>query len=183
MNFRNAILDTGVTLEDRLGAAFWKVHRWNKNRWQLRHQIRQLKQKKSMLMNRRLLMEIPRLTITAIRTRNQKKIMHSRKAKVMLQQKDDTFALESSANVRTREPKEASVVGSSPHLIVCFAAPEKMAASNNASPRETVSLPETVYVTAKRVRLVRLSERVENSLYLLILAAALGYLVIAILGL
>ena len=112
-----------------------------------------------------------------------RKIMHSRKAKVMLQQKDDTFAPESSANVRTREPKEASVVGSSPHLIVCFAAPEKMAASNNASPRETVSLPETVYVTAKRVRLVRLSERVENSLYLLILAAALGYLVIAILGL
>ena len=100
----------------------------------------------------------------------------------MLQQRDDTILLESSANVRTRQPKEASVVGSSPRLIV-FAAREKMAVSNNASPRETVSLPETVYVTAKRVRLVRLSERVENSLYLLILAAALGYLVIAILGL
>ena len=103
------------------------------------------------------------------------------KSQSYAQQKDDTFALESSANVRTREPKEASVVGSSPHLIVRFAAPDKMAASNNASPRETVSLPETVYVTAKRVRLVRLSERVENSLYLLILAAALGYLVLAIL--
>ena len=105
--------------------------------------------------------------------------MHSRKAKGVLQRKDDTFALDSSVNVRTRELKESSVVGSSPHLIVCFAAREKTAASL----REKVSLPETVYVAAKRVRLVRLSERVENSLYLLILAAALGYLVIAILGL
>jgi hypothetical protein len=136
-------------------------------------------------MNLRLFMEIPRLTITAIRTRNQKKIMRSRKAKVMLQQKDDTFALESSANVRTREPKEASVVGSSAHLIDCFAAGEKIPVSNLF---QTMLHPERrpvyrVYVTAKRVRVVRLSERVENSLYLLILAAALGYLVIAILGL
>jgi hypothetical protein len=58
---------------------------------------------------------------------------------------------------------------------------EDKPAAHNASCSEAKRLSEIVYLTRKRERATLLLDPVEDSLYLLILAAALGYLLIAFL--
>jgi hypothetical protein len=103
----------------------------------------------------------------------------------MLQETDNTVALAVSANPRTCEAKEVSVASSSVLMIDCFDAheQEQEPAPHDASRREADRLAEIVDFTRKRERATRLIDPVEDSLYLLILAAALGYLLTAFLGL
>lgn len=63
----------------------------------------------------------------------------------------------------------------------CFDALEGKPAAHNASYSEAERLSEIVYFTRKRERATPLLDPLEDSLYLLILAAALGYLLIAFL--
>jgi hypothetical protein len=51
----------------------------------------------------------------------------------------------------------------------------------NSSRRQAVMLPDIVYLTRKRARAMRLIDPVEDSFYLLISAAALGFLIITFL--
>jgi hypothetical protein len=101
----------------------------------------------------------------------------------MLQDTDNTAALSVSANPRADEAKEVSVASFRARIIDFFDARDQKPASHRASCRETERLPEIVYLTRKRERATRLIGPVEDSLYLLILAAVLGYLLIAFLGL
>ena len=101
----------------------------------------------------------------------------------MLQETDNTVALAVLATPHTCEAKEVSVAGSSVLVIDCFDAHEQEPAPHNASCREADRLAEIVDFTRKRERATRLIDPVEDSLYLLILAAALGYLLTAFLGL
>ena len=101
----------------------------------------------------------------------------------MLQETDNTVALAVSADRRTGEAKQVSVASSSALVIDNFDAREQKPTPHIASCREAERLPEIVYLTRKRERATRLIDPVEDSLYLLILAAALGFLLIAFLGL
>jgi hypothetical protein len=101
----------------------------------------------------------------------------------MLQDADNTAALSVSANPRTDEAKEVTVASSSALVIDFFEECDQKPAPHNTSYRETERLPKIVYLTRKRKRATRLIDPVEDSLYLLILAAVLGYLLIAFLGL
>jgi hypothetical protein len=101
----------------------------------------------------------------------------------MLQDADNTAALSVSANPRTDQAKEVTVASSSALVIDFFDACDQKPAPHNTSCRETKRLPKIVYLTRKRKRATRLIDPVEDSLYLLILAAVLGYLLIAFLGL
>jgi hypothetical protein len=103
---------------------------------------------------------------------------HSKKTKVMLQEADSIAVLSLAANPRVDEAKEVSV---SAPVIDFFDACDQKPGPHNASCREAERLPEIVYLTRKRER-KRLIDTVEDSLYLLLLAAALGYLLIAFLG-
>ena len=101
----------------------------------------------------------------------------------MLQDTDNTAALSVSANPRADEAKEVSVASFSALVIDFLDAHEQEPAPDNASRREADRLAEIVDFTRKRERATRLIDPVEDSLHLLILAAALGYLLIAFLGL
>jgi len=106
---------------------------------------------------------------------------HSKKAKVMLQDADKTAALSVATNPRVDEAKEVSVASFSAPVIDFFDVCDQKPGPHNASCREAERLREIVYLTRKRER-TRLIDTVEDSLYLLLLAAALGYLLIAFLG-
>jgi hypothetical protein len=106
---------------------------------------------------------------------------HSKKAKVMMRDADNTAALSVAANPRVDEAKEVAVVGFSAPVIDFFDARDQKPGPRDASCREAERLPEIVYLTRKRER-TRLIDTVEDSLYLLLLAAALGYLLIAFLS-
>ena len=106
---------------------------------------------------------------------------HSKKTKVMLQDADNTAALSVAANPRVDEAKEVSVASFSAPVIDFFDVCDQKPGPHNASCREAERSPEIVYLTRKRER-TRLIDTVEDSLYLLLLAAALGYLLIAFLG-
>ena len=106
---------------------------------------------------------------------------HSKKTKVMLQDADNTAVLSVASNPRVDEAKEVSVASFSAPVIDFFDACDQRPGPDNASCREAERLPEIVYLTRKRER-TRLIDTVEDSLYLLLLAAALGYLLIAFLG-
>jgi hypothetical protein len=97
----------------------------------------------------------------------------------MLQETDNTVAPADSANPHTGEAKEVSVASSSALLFDFFDAREQKPTPYNASCREAERSPEIVYLTCKREPTTRLIDPVEDSLYLLILAAVLGYLLIA----
>jgi len=99
----------------------------------------------------------------------------------MLQDTDNTAALSVSANPRADEAKEVSVASCSALVIDFFDSRDQKPGPRNASGRETERSPEIVYLTRKRERATRLIDPVEDSLYLLLLAAVLGYLLIAFL--
>ena len=95
--------------------------------------------------------------------------------------KSNTVAPAASANPRTGEAEEISIVSSSALVFDCRGLPEQKLAQHYTLCREAERSPEIVYLTRKRPRATRLTERFEDSLYLLILAAVLGYLLIAFL--
>lgn len=99
----------------------------------------------------------------------------------MMQESDNTVAQVVSSNPRTGEANEVSVASPSALVMDCFDAREDKPAAHNASCSEAERLSEIVYLTRKRERATPLLDPVEDSLYLLILAAALGYLLIAFL--
>src|SRR5262245_64316193 len=104
------------------------------------------------------------MTIRSLRTRVQID-KHSKKAKVMLQDTDNTAALSVSANPRADEAKEVSVASCSALVIVFFDSRDQKPGPRNASGRETERSPEIVYLTRKRERATRLIDPVEDSLY------------------
>jgi hypothetical protein len=101
----------------------------------------------------------------------------------MLQDTENTAALSVSANPRADEAKEVSVASFSALLMDFLDSCDRKPAPRNASGRETERSPEIVYLTRKPKRVTRLIDPVEDSLYLLVLAVVLGYLLIAFLGL
>jgi hypothetical protein len=100
----------------------------------------------------------------------------------MLEKTDITATPSASPSPCTGEAEEDSVASSSALVFDCFDTREQKRAQPNASGREAERVSEIVYLTRKRERATRLIDPVEDSLYLLILAAASGYLLIAFLG-
>ena len=101
----------------------------------------------------------------------------------MLQESDSRVARTISTNPHTVEVEEERVAESSVRMIDFFDSREQEPSASNSSGRTPVLLPDIVYLTRKRARAMRFISPVEDSLYLLISAAAVGFLVIAILGL
>ena len=101
----------------------------------------------------------------------------------MLQESDSRVARTISTDPHTVEIEEERVAGSSVRMIDFFDTPEQEPSASNSSGRKPVMLPEIVYLTRKRARAMRWISPVEDSLYLLISAAALGFLIITFLGL
>jgi hypothetical protein len=101
----------------------------------------------------------------------------------MLEDTDNIAARSVSSDPRADEAKEVFVAGFSAPVIDFFDSHDQTPAPRNASGRKTERSPEIVYLTRKRERATRLIDPVEDSLYLLLLAGVLGYLLIGFLGL
>jgi hypothetical protein len=101
----------------------------------------------------------------------------------MLQESDSRVAPTISTKPYAVEIKEECAARSSASVIDFFDAREQKASASDASGRNPVLLPDTVYLTRKRARAIRLINPVEDWLYLLISAVTLGFLMITFLGL
>jgi hypothetical protein len=101
----------------------------------------------------------------------------------MLPESDSRVARTISTKLQTVEIEEERVAGSSVRMIDFFDTPDQERSASNSSGRKPVMLPDIVYLTRKRARAMRWISPVEDSLYLLISAAAVGFLAIIFLGL
>jgi hypothetical protein len=101
----------------------------------------------------------------------------------MLQESDSRAAPTISTTPYAVEIEEECTAGPSASVIDFFDAREQKASASHASSRNPIPLPDTVYLTRKRARAIRLIDPVEDWLYLLISAVALGFLIITFLGL
>jgi hypothetical protein len=127
-------------------------------------------------------MAYPRLTIVSFRVRTMTN-NYTRKGKVMLQEIEATVAPTVSIKPCAGESGEHPTDKTSADVIKLFAPSDQVSVEWNPSRMDAEWLADIDGLGFRRRRQPRLIDPIEDSLHILISAAALGYLIIALLGL